>query len=102
MDSRFQPGYNPTDEGESGGDGFEDALEAYRDRQKWKQQGADRLRSAGMGDDFVRAWENRDLKNEARLKWAEKGGTREWDRGKVEGEMGVDLRADWVKKSRGV
>jgi hypothetical protein len=107
MDSRFLADYDPAMEAEPDfvdeSADFEDALEAYRDRQKWKQQGAERLRSAGMGEDFIKAWENNDIKNEANLKWAKKGGMREWDRGKVledddSGGGGIDLRADWIKK----
>ncbi|KAA8901587.1 hypothetical protein FN846DRAFT_115723 [Sphaerosporella brunnea] len=107
MDSRFHADYDPAmdaelDYGGEGGD-FEDAVEAYRDRQRWNQQGAERLRSAGLGEDFIKAWESKDTKNEANLKWAKKGSLREWDRGKVledddSGGGGIDLRADWIKK----
>jgi predicted NACHT family NTPase len=105
MDSRFLSTYDPTLDVQidlEGHDDFNDAVEAYRDRQKWKQQGAERMRSAGFSDDFVKAWENNDTKNEANLKWTKKGATREWDRGKtledLDGGGGVDLRADWIKK----
>jgi hypothetical protein len=107
MDSRFLADYDPAMEAEPESvdevDGFEDALEAYRVRQKWKQQGAERLRSAGLGENFIKAWENNDTKNEANLKWAKKGGMREWDRGKVpedddSGSGGINSRASWIKK----
>lgn len=107
MDSRFLTSYDPATDVRLDSDkhhtdeDFDDALKAYRDRQKWKQQGAERLRSAGLGEDFIKAWENNDTKNEASLKWAKKGSTREWDRGKVlDDDTGarVDLRADWIKK----
>jgi hypothetical protein len=86
--------------GSDEGDDWENAMEAYRDRQKWKSQGADRLRSAGFGEQFIEAWENNNTKNEDNLKWARKGSTREWDRGKVvESETGeVNLRAEWTRK----
>jgi len=82
MDSRFSKDYDPSVDVEFGRhehDGFDDALEAYRDRQKWKQQGAERFRHVGLGKEFVSSWENKD---EASLRWIKKGGTREWDRGK--------------------
>ena len=70
MDSRFSSSYDPTmdaqpdtDQRIGVGEDFDDALEAYRDRQKWKQQGAERLRSAGLGEDFIKAWENNDTFN---------------------------------------
>ncbi|KAF8249754.1 hypothetical protein K440DRAFT_621231 [Wilcoxina mikolae CBS 423.85] len=109
MDSRFQSDYDPMmdvrldSDDQCDFDDFDDALEAYRDRQKWKQQGAERLRKAGLGEDFIEAWKNNDIKNKANLKWAKKGSTREWDRGKTldvddADGGGIDLRADWIKK----
>ena len=102
MDSRFLDDYDPALDGQTpideDRDDFEDALEAYRDRQKWKQQGAQRLRNAGLSEDFIKAWEDNDTQNPNNIRWTKKGGTREWDRGKVaEDDSSVDLRADWIK-----
>lgn len=101
MDARFSEKYDPNMDvrpDSDGGDDWENALEAHRDRQKWKALGAERLRSAGFEEDFITAWENNDTKNTANIKWA-KGGVREWDRGKVvEEETGeVSVRASWAK-----
>ncbi|KAI1827663.1 hypothetical protein F4861DRAFT_535869 [Xylaria intraflava] len=89
IDSRFAPDYDPTvdvtpDPEEAGSDDWDNAVEAFRDRQKWKQQGAERLRSAGFTDDQIRKWEKGDRKDESDVQWDKPGGVREWDRGKVD------------------
>lgn len=101
MDARFSEKYDPSMDvrpDPDNGDDWDNAIEAYRDRQKWKTQGAERLRSAGFDENFITAWENNDTKNTANIKWA-KDGVREWDRGKVvEEETGeVSVRASWAK-----
>ncbi|KAI0487275.1 hypothetical protein F4859DRAFT_464336 [Xylaria cf. heliscus] len=88
IDSRFAADYDPTvdvtpDPDDAGGDDWDNAVEAFRDRQKWKQQGADRLRSAGFTDEQIRKWEKGDKKDESDVRWNKAGGVREWDRGKV-------------------
>jgi hypothetical protein len=92
IDSRFSATYDPTvdvqlDPEEE--NDWDQALEALRDRQKWKQQGADRLRAAGFTDEEIRKWEKGGEKREEDVKWAKKGEGREWDRGKVVGADGV-------------
>jgi hypothetical protein len=62
---------------------WDNAVEAFRDRQKWKQQGAERLRSAGFTEDQIHKWEKGDKKDESDVQWNKAGGVREWDRGKV-------------------
>ncbi|PKY05931.1 hypothetical protein P168DRAFT_326230 [Aspergillus campestris IBT 28561] len=87
-------------------DDWEASLEAVRDRARWKQQGEDRLREAGFGDDFVQRWKKNTTASttaagddESRIedvKWSRKGEGREWDRGKVIDEDGhVELKAPW-------
>ncbi|KAI0521643.1 hypothetical protein F5B22DRAFT_545718 [Xylaria bambusicola] len=88
IDSRFAADYDPTidvtpDPDEKGDGDWDNAVEAFRDRQKWKQQGADRLRSAGFTEDQIRKWEKGDKKDESDVQWNKAGGVREWDRGKV-------------------
>lgn len=113
MDARFDPKYNPkadidisADDGE--GDDWDMALEAMRDRMKWRSQGGDRLRAAGFSEEEVRRWEGsngllgRDDTSREKdiddVKWKKKGEGREWDHGKVVGEDGdVDLRAKWAR-----
>ena len=116
MSSHFSSTYDPNTDvlpDDSDPDDWDQALEALRDRQKWKTQGAERLRAAGFGDDEVRKWENSgkglwgkgkvdDLDSGdaevENVKWARKGEGREWDRGKVVDSEGmVDVKAAWAK-----
>ncbi|KAF3917922.1 hypothetical protein ABW20_dc0109229 [Dactylellina cionopaga] len=101
MDARFDPSYDPTldivPSNREEEDDWEAALEAVRDRQKWKQQGKERLKAAGFDDDFITAWETNTIKDERRIKWSKDKGGRDWDRGKVvDEETGeVKLKASW-------
>jgi hypothetical protein len=77
------------------------ALEALRDRTKWRKTGAERLRAAGFAEEEVERWETggggRDdaEKDVARVKWSKRGEGREWDRMKVlEGDR-VEVRPNW-------
>lgn len=67
---------------------WDNAVEAFRDRLKWNQQGAERLRSAGFTEDEIRKWEKGGKKDESDVRWNKQGGLREWDRGKVVGDDG--------------
>ncbi|KAL1796472.1 hypothetical protein ACET3X_005012 [Alternaria dauci] len=99
IESRFSSTYDPsTDVGVNSDveDDWGDALEALRDRARWQQQGADRLKAAGFTDAQVRKWERGDTQNEEDVIWTRKGQAREWDRGKVLDEEGdVELKADF-------
>ncbi|CZR63929.1 related to TSM1-component of TFIID complex [Phialocephala subalpina] len=86
IDSRFSANYDPTTDVQLDPDeenDWDQALEALRDRQKWKQQGADRLRAAGFTEEEVSKWEKGGEKREADVRWAKQGEGREWDRGKT-------------------
>ncbi len=77
-------------------DDWDQALEALRDRQRWKQQGADRLRAAGFTQDEVEKWARNGERREQDIKWAKRGEGREWDRGKIVGEDGdTDIKPEW-------
>ncbi|KJK67859.1 hypothetical protein P875_00108885 [Aspergillus parasiticus SU-1] len=122
IDAHFAPDYDPTldvqleddDENASskpsrrpvaglmtGDDDWELALEAVRDRARWKQRGEDRLREAGFDDAFVKQWKSNTTPttgdSEGRLedvRWSKKGEGREWDRGKYVNEDGhIDVKA---------
>lgn len=99
MDSRFSSAYDPSVDVRQASDvedNWGDATESFRDRQHFKQQGADRLRAAGFTDEQVRKWEKGDTKDEADVTWTKRGQAREWDRGKVVDEDGhVELKPDW-------
>ncbi|PBP28459.1 putative pre-mrna-splicing factor 38b [Diplocarpon rosae] len=92
IDSRFSSNYDPTADVQLDFDeenDWDQALEALRDRTKWKQQGADRLRAAGFTEDEVSKWEKGGEKREEDVKWSKKGEGREWDRGKVIDDSGA-------------
>jgi hypothetical protein len=98
IDSRFSSNYDPSidvalnvDEE----DDWEQALEALRDRTKWKAAGADRLRAAGFTEEEVAKWEKGGNKKEEDVRWRGKGEGREWDRGKVLGEDDVEIDVGW-------
>ncbi|KAI9841652.1 MAG: hypothetical protein M1838_003488, partial [Thelocarpon superellum] len=60
MDSHFSSTYDPTADvrpNSESEDDWDQALEALRDRQRWKEQGAERLRSAGFTEEDVQKWE---------------------------------------------
>ncbi|KXX82622.1 hypothetical protein MMYC01_200818 [Madurella mycetomatis] len=85
MDSRFSDDYDPASDVQMELDETEDwdeAVEAYRDRLKWKQQGAERLRAAGFTDEQVKKWEKGGEKDIDDVRWSKAGERREWDRGK--------------------
>ncbi|KAK3363682.1 hypothetical protein B0T25DRAFT_52721 [Lasiosphaeria hispida] len=90
MDGRFSDGYDPYSDVQPDAqeaDDWEETVEVFRDRQKWKQQGADRLRAAGFTNEQVKKWEKGGEKDIDDVRWAKAGERREWDRGKDE-EMG--------------
>ncbi|KAI1339220.1 hypothetical protein F5Y15DRAFT_81712 [Xylariaceae sp. FL0016] len=100
IDQRFSPDYDPradvTPEPEDISGNWDDAAEAFRDRQKMKLQGAARLRSAGFSEDQIRKWEKGDMKDETDVQWRKKGELREWDQGKVIDQQGdVSVRPGW-------
>lgn len=100
MDSHFSASYDPNAdiEPEVGPtDDWEMALEAMRDRAKFKQTQGDRLRAAGFTENEVKKWEKGSEKTEEDVRWAKKGEGREWDRGKVVDEASghVELQPEW-------
>jgi hypothetical protein len=100
MDSHFSAEYDPSADVElelQEADDWEMALEAMRDRQRFKQQHGDRLRAAGFTEEEVKKWEKGGEKTEEDVRWTKKGEGREWDRGKViDEETGhVDIKVDF-------
>ncbi|MCJ1250670.1 hypothetical protein MMC30_007898 [Trapelia coarctata] len=99
MDAHFSATYDPTTDVRPNSDSENDwdqALEALRDRQRWQKQGADRLREAGFGEDFVKKWEKGGEKTGEDVKWRGRGEGREWDRGKVVDTDGhIDTKPEW-------
>lgn len=92
IDARFSASYDPMADVQIESDeelDWDQAVENYRDRQKFKKHGADRLRAAGFTEDQIKKWEQGGEEREEDVKWAKKGEGREWDRGKVLDDDGV-------------
>ncbi|KAK4242049.1 hypothetical protein C8A03DRAFT_40615 [Achaetomium macrosporum] len=89
LDSRFAEDYDPASDVQlepAESRDWDEALEAYRDRQKWKQQGAERLRAAGFTEEQIKKWEKGSEKDIDGVRWSKAGEKREWDRGKEDNE----------------
>jgi hypothetical protein len=101
MDKRFSEDYDPKCDGQpdpSETDDWDEAVETFRDRLKWKQQGADRLREAGFTTEQIKKWESGGEKDIDDVRWSRAGEGREWDRGKVVGDDDTTrLMASWKK-----
>ncbi|KAL5398930.1 hypothetical protein PMIN03_002760 [Paraphaeosphaeria minitans] len=102
INARFSSTYDAaidTDALSDKGDDWGDAVETYRDRQRWKQQGAERLKAAGFSDEQVSKWERGDEKNEEDVRWTARGQAREWDRGKVvDADGDIGHKAAWADR----
>ncbi|KAL4821020.1 hypothetical protein BDW67DRAFT_76306 [Aspergillus spinulosporus] len=87
----------------TGDDDWELALEALRDRARWKQKGENRLREAGFNSDIVERWKSgtpaatrSDEGLVENVKWSTKSEGREWDRGKfVDDDGQINVKASW-------
>lgn len=101
MDAHFSANYDPSIDVEppsdDNEDDFEQALEAYRDRQRWKQVGADRLKAAGFTDEQIRGWQKggeEKERTEKDVRWNKRGEGREWDKGKtIDDDDGVAVES---------
>ncbi|OHE99376.1 pre-mRNA-splicing factor 38B [Colletotrichum orchidophilum] len=95
IDKRFEADYNPktdvemADNDKHPGENWDDAVEAFRDRQKWRQNQEQRMRAAGYSDEMIKKWTEGgtagEQKDERDVRWAKAGEKREWDRGKEVG-----------------
>ncbi|UKZ86700.1 uncharacterized protein TrAFT101_002524 [Trichoderma asperellum] len=95
LDRRFSDSYDPStdilpDDEEAN---LDDAVEAFRDRQKLRLIQAERARAAGIAEHQIQKMNNSQReKTEEDVVWSKAGEKREWDRGK--GEKGVDDEDD--------
>ncbi|KAK1590686.1 uncharacterized protein LY79DRAFT_631964 [Colletotrichum navitas] len=98
IDKRFEADYDPkadvemAEAGAGAGD-WDDAVEAFRDRRKWRQNQEQRMRAAGYSDEMIKKWREGggggaggEQRDERDVRWAKAGEKREWDRGKEEEE----------------
>ncbi|KAF4963213.1 hypothetical protein FSARC_8748 [Fusarium sarcochroum] len=93
IDRRFSETYDPKtdiqmDEDEDGHT-WDDAVEAFRDRQKLRQNQEQRMKAAGFADEQIQRASGTDDKSAEDVKWSKAGEKREWDVGKVIGAGGV-------------
>lgn len=90
IDRRFSENYDPkTDiqmDDDEGGGNWDDAVEAFRSRQKMRQSQEQRPSTVGFTDDKVLRAGNADEKNADSVRWSKAGEKREWDLGKEEEE----------------
>jgi hypothetical protein len=81
MDGRFSEDYDPASDVQlepAEAEDWDEAVETFRDRQKWKQQGAERLRAVGFTDDQIKQWEKGGEKDIDDVRWSKAGEKREW------------------------
>lgn len=94
IDRRFSDSYDPKTDVQMDDDvahagQWDDAVEAFRDRQKLKQNQEARLRTAGFSESHIERIQAATTttrsgeKSEADVQWTKAGEKREWDRGKV-------------------
>ncbi|KAL9566686.1 hypothetical protein ACKAV7_009123 [Fusarium commune] len=93
IDRRFSETYDPKtdiqmDQDEVGND-WDDAVEAFRDRQKLRQNQEQRLKEAGFADEQIQRASGSDEKSAESVQWSKAGEKRAWDVGKVIGSDGV-------------
>ncbi|KAH7316460.1 hypothetical protein B0I35DRAFT_254058 [Stachybotrys elegans] len=92
IDYRFSESYDPTTDVQMDGDGegWEDAVEAFRDRQKLKQNQETRMKEAGFAVDQIERMKRggREMTEED-VTWSKAGEKREWDRGKSQSPKGI-------------
>ncbi|TQS34942.1 hypothetical protein Golomagni_04654 [Golovinomyces magnicellulatus] len=100
IDSRFSAVYDPRTDIQVDSDeenDWDQAVEVFRDRQKFREKGIERLRAAGFTEEEIRKFERgSNEKKEADVKWTMPGEKREWDRGKITDSDGVvGFQAIW-------
>ncbi|KAF4553210.1 Hypothetical protein D9617_7g029370 [Elsinoe fawcettii] len=85
IDKHFKSDYDPTTDvrPDEDADDWDQALEVMKDRQKWKQNGAERLKAAGFSEAEVNKWKGGTAEAMTGFRWAKKGESREWDKGKT-------------------
>jgi len=83
---RFSEAYDPKLDVQmyaDDGDDWDDAVEAFRDRQKLRQNQEQRLRAAGFSLGEIQKAHGGDDRVERDVTWSKAGEKREWDKDKV-------------------
>lgn len=92
IDRRFSDTYDPkwdVQMDDDGGDNWDDAVEAFRDRQKLRQHQEQRMRGAGFDDSDIQKIQGSGDKSEEEVRWSKAGEKLEWDKDKVLGHDGI-------------
>ncbi|RGP77906.1 pre-mrna-splicing factor 38b [Fusarium longipes] len=94
IDRRFSETYDPKtdiqmDEDNDDGNTWDDTVEAFRDRQKLRQNQEQRMKAAGFGDEQIQRASGTEEKSAESVQWSKAGEKRAWDVGKVIGTDGV-------------
>ena len=86
IEMRFSEAYDPKLDVQMDGDNgqdWDDAVEAFRDRQKLRQNQEQRLRAAGFSLGEIQKAQGEDDRAERDVTWSKAGEKREWDKDKV-------------------
>lgn len=98
IDRRFSETYDPkTDiqmDEDDDGNTWDDAVEAFRDRQKLQQNQEQRMKAAGFADEQIQRASGTEEKSAENVQWSKAGEKRAWDVGKVIGADGVLQQED--------
>ncbi|KAL7929575.1 hypothetical protein V8C35DRAFT_315154 [Trichoderma chlorosporum] len=87
LDRRFSDSYDPSTDilPDKEEEDWDDAVEAFRDRQKLRRAQDDRMKAAGFADHQIQRINNSQReKTEEDVVWSKAGEERAWDRGKKE------------------
>ncbi|UKZ76716.1 hypothetical protein TrVFT333_004425 [Trichoderma virens FT-333] len=91
LDRRFSDSYDPSTDvlPENEEEDWDDAVEAFRDRQKLRRVQDERMKAAGFADHQIQQINNNQReKTEEDVVWSKAGEERAWDRGKREDSDG--------------
>jgi hypothetical protein len=110
VENRFSANYNPSTDVAipdiADGDDWDLALEAQRDRQRYKAVQRERLISGGFTEQELERWERGEKPeieaNVENVRWKGRGEGRDWDKGKMIDEKGdVKQVGDWTEPTFG-
>ncbi|PNY24366.1 Uncharacterized protein TCAP_05700 [Tolypocladium capitatum] len=84
LDRHFSESYDPKTDVHMGSDekNWDDAVEAYRDRQKLRQNQEQRMEAVGFAEEQMRKMKGRADDTEQHVVWSKAGEKRAWDKGK--------------------
>ncbi|KND87364.1 hypothetical protein TOPH_08008 [Tolypocladium ophioglossoides CBS 100239] len=101
LDHHFSESYDPKTDVhmESDEETWEDAVEAYRDLQKLRQNQEQRMKAAGFAEEQIRKVNSRADDIEQHVVWSKAGEKRAWDKGKALEDEDMDDTPDILSGS---